>query len=249
MSHIRRWQVVPRWAARVWQSPRAPVPCPSTATAGGQSSVPSSLCFLLRLSTHSTSEQAKSPDKLSKPPLSPAGRLSLQYLLLSVIHGRISNAQTKVLQWHHGQQSSLNSMSSIMQRQENSALRSRQVQNHKLYIWRRSKNNYSGCISLGGKSLLLLPRTFLQTAMPRLGSSSNSCPFHHSQLSLLALLWCSTLLTDKSLLHQPTRSYHAQPVFKMPFLQLPHRRMFNFKELSSKACHLISLNLTDWGVL
>lgn len=69
----------------------------------------------------------------SKPPLSPAGRLSLQCLLLSVIHGRILKAQTKVLQWHHGQQSSLNSMYSIMQRQENSALWSRQVQNHKLY--------------------------------------------------------------------------------------------------------------------
>lgn len=109
-----------------------------------------------------------------------------------------------------------------------------------------SKNNYSGCISLGGKSLLLLPRTFLQTSTPRLGSSSNSCPFHHSQLSLLTLLWCSTLFADKSLLHQLTRSYCAQqPIFKVSFLQLPHRGMFNFKELSSKACHLISLNLPD----
>lgn len=53
-------------------------------------------------------------------------------------------------------------------------------------------------------------------------------------------------LADKSLLHQPTRSYCAQQsVFKVPLLQLPHRGRFIFKELSSKACHTIPLNLPD----
>lgn len=53
-------------------------------------------------------------------------------------------------------------------------------------------------------------------------------------------------LADKSLLHQPTRSYRAQrSIFEVPLLQLPHRGRFIFKELSSKACHTIPLNLPD----
>ena len=53
-------------------------------------------------------------------------------------------------------------------------------------------------------------------------------------------------LADKSLLHQPTRSYRAQQsIFKVLLLQFPHRGRLIFKELSSKACYMIPLNSPD----
>lgn len=112
-----------------------------------------------------------------------------------------------------------------------------------------SKTNYTGYISLGGKTLLLLPRTFRQTATPSLGSSSNSCPFHHSQLSLLALLCCSARSnTGRQKPLAPAHQKLPSPI--VLFSKCPSCSFHTGEGLFSRSCHLkpvirFPLNLPD----
>lgn len=74
--------------------------CPSHSHCGRSELCPQLIEFSTQTSNShfGAGQEPRQAQTESKPPVSPAGRLSLQCLLLSVTHGRILNAQTKALQ-------------------------------------------------------------------------------------------------------------------------------------------------------